>query len=118
MKNKHKLLILSILFTTNNILYSVTNIKGDVIFWISLGAYKTKNVKKMTLVSVLGIIKSIVANIYKLGYKYLYIKTKGFNKNKKIIIRYLNQSSLNILLLSDKTSFPHNGCRKRKIRRL
>nr|AHX02482.1 ribosomal protein S11 [Riquetophycus sp. HSY-2014a] len=118
MKNKKKLIILTILFTTNNILYALTDLNGKVIFWTSIGSKKTKGIKKTVSTSILAVTKNISNYIQKIGYKNLYIKIKGFNKSKKLVIKYLNQSFLNILLISDETSFPHNGCKKVKNRRV
>lgn len=116
MKNKIK--ILSILFTTNNTLYSLTDIDGKVIFWTSSGIKKIKGAKKVTSISALVAAKTIIKYLLKFNYKNIYLKIKGFNKNKKLIIKYFNQSFLNILLITDKTSFPHNGCKNPKKRRV
>lgn len=118
MKNKQKLIILAVLFTTNNVLYSLTQLNGNVIFWTSVGSKKTKGIKKITSTSILSVTKDIINCIQNIGYKNVYVKIKGFNKNKKVVIKYLNHSFLNILLISDETSFPHNGCKKAKNRRI
>ena len=118
MHSKKKILILTILFTTNNILYSLTDLSGNNIFWTSLGIYKNKGVKKLTSTSTVTSTKNLIQHIHNLSYKYVYIKLKGFNKNKKLVLRCLNNSFLTILLISDKTSFPHNGCKKPRIKRL
>ena len=115
---KNKIIILSILFTANNVLYSLTDVKGNVIFWTSSGRKKAKGVKKATSISVITAMKDIYKYINISGYKQIYLKIKGFNKNKKLIIKYLNQTFLNILLVSEHTAFPHNGCKKSKKRRV
>ena len=116
MKNKIK--ILSILFTTNNTLYSLTDLNGKVTFWTSSGSKKIKGVKKITSTSALAAAKSIIKHLLNSNNKNIYLKVKGFNKNKKLIIKYFNQSILNILLIADKTSFPHNGCKNSKNKRI
>lgn len=114
MKKKSKLAILTILFKTNNILYTLTDLNGNVIFWTSLGARKYKGIRKLTSTSALSITKRFIAHVYNFNYKHIFIKIKGFNKNKKQILKFLAYSPLNILLISDKTSFPHNGCKNIK----
>lgn len=117
MKNNSKLIILSILFTPNNILYYVTYLNGNVIFWTSSGT-KQKNTKKVTLIAITTAINHIKRKLKAINYKELYVKVKGFSKNKKVVIRYLKQSTLNISSISDKISWPHNGCKQQKIRRI
>ena len=118
MKNKNKLIILSILLTTNNIICSLTSLNGNILFWTSVGSKKAKGIKKMTSVSILTTIKIIISYVQYLEYQQIYLKIKGFNKNKKMILKFLNQSFFNILLVSDNTSSPHNGCKKVKKRRI
>lgn len=115
---KNKILILSILFTTNNTLYSLTDLDGKVTFWTSSGSKKIKGIKKVTSTSALTAAKNITKHLLKFNCKNIFLKVKGFNKNKKLIIKYFNKSFLNILLIADKTAFPHNGCKKAKSRRI
>lgn len=118
MENKNNLIVLSILFTPNNILYYATQLNGNIIFWTSAGVQKQKNTKKVTLISITTVINYIKHKLESINYKGLHIKAKGFSKNKKLVVKQLKQSTLNILSISDKTSWPHNGCKKRKIRRV
>nr|YP_010726698.1 ribosomal protein S11 [Cystoclonium purpureum f. stellatum]WDY85185.1 ribosomal protein S11 [Cystoclonium purpureum f. stellatum] len=118
MLNNNKLIILSVLFTPNNILFSVSNLKGQTLFWTSTGSKKLKGTKKITFAFVILIVKNIKYFINKLEYKFIFIKIKGFNKNKKIFLRCLKQYFGNVVLIYEKTSFPHNGCKKSKLRRI
>lgn len=116
--NLKKSIVLSILFTSNNILYTLTNFYGDVLFWTSTGSKKARGLKKTTSLIVISTTKIIITYANKLGYNYVHIKLKGFGKNKKIILKSLKQSFLQILSIRDESSFPHNGCKKPKIRRI
>lgn len=118
MKRNKKLVILSILFTPNNILFTLTCLNGKVLFWTSSGTKKIKGTKKISISIILLIINNIIEYLYKFNYNFIYIKTKGFNKNKKNILKYFKFSFLKILLISDETFFPHNGCKKSKLRRI
>lgn len=112
------MVVLTILFTTNNILYSLTSLEGKVFFWTSLGLKKVEGSKKSTQSLVINVVNIIIKTILYFNFKYTYLKLKGFNKNKRLVLKSLVQSPLNVLLISDKTSFPHNGCKKTKIRRI
>nr|YP_010888150.1 ribosomal protein S11 [Fushitsunagia catenata]WJJ67927.1 ribosomal protein S11 [Fushitsunagia catenata] len=113
-----KSLILSVLFTSNNVLFTLTNLHGDVFYWTSTGSYKQKGVKKLTSTSLSLAVKIILQQLKHLKYNFVHLKLKGFKKNKKIILRHFKTSNLNILSVSDFTSLPHNGCKNKKPRRL
>nr|AHX02552.1 ribosomal protein S11 [Sebdenia flabellata] len=114
----HRSIIITILFTSSNILYSVTDLDGKVICWSSVGSKKIKGTKKITLPNLTLTSKLIINCIKNLGYNFLHIRLKGFKKNKKTILKYFKTSTLNILSICDNTPLPHNGCKKRKVRRI
>nr|YP_009295531.1 ribosomal protein S11 [Mastocarpus papillatus]AOL58015.1 ribosomal protein S11 [Mastocarpus papillatus] len=119
MKNNNKnLVVLSILFTSSNILYSITESNGHVVFWTSSGTQKLKGTKKITSTSITNSIRYIIQKIQSLGGKYVYLKMRGFNKNKRSVTKQLKQSTLKILLISNQLFYPHNGCKLSKARRV
>jgi small subunit ribosomal protein S11 len=61
---------------------------------------------------------AIAKKSYELGFLQVHLKFKGFNKNKKSVVKALSHSGLINLSLQDLTSFPHNGCRIAKRRRI
>nr|APC24928.1 ribosomal protein S11 [Gracilariophila oryzoides] len=111
-KNNIKSVILVIIFTSNNILYTLTNIEGEVLFWTSAGLKRTRGTKKITLTTIVSSIKIILAYLNNVKIKYIHLKFKGFDKNKKIVLKYLKQSTLNILSITNNSMLPHNGCKK------
>ena len=113
-----KLAILKILFTSTNVLCSLTDIEGKVIFWTSIGIEKVKGIKKITSISINALLKRILVELSEIDCKFLYLEIKGFNRNKKLIIKFFKNSSISIISICDKTSFPHNGCRKKNLRRI
>ena len=113
-----KSLVLSLLFTSSNILCTIANLKGEVIYWTSVGTYKNKGTKKITSTSLTSVIKLLTNYLENIGCAFLHIRLKGLRKNKKMVLKYFKTSSLNILSICDNTSLPHNGCKKQKIRRL
>nr|UAT97996.1 ribosomal protein S11 [Ahnfeltia plicata] len=118
MKKIQKSIVISILFTSNNVVYSLTDFSGNVLFWTSTGSKKSRGVRKSTSMIVTSTSKTIADHSLKLGYSYAHIKIKGFGKNKKTAIKSLKLTSLNILSLCDQTSLPHNGCKKTRTRRI
>nr|YP_010921930.1 ribosomal protein S11 [Grateloupia turuturu]YP_010986428.1 ribosomal protein S11 [Pachymeniopsis lanceolata]WIM51236.1 ribosomal protein S11 [Grateloupia turuturu]WOL37396.1 ribosomal protein S11 [Pachymeniopsis lanceolata] len=113
-----KSVILTILFTSSNVLYTLTNLTGEVILWTSAGSKKVKGTKKVTSTTILVITKFIIKRITELGYKYMHIKLKGFKKNKKIALKHLKTKQVSILSVCDNSALAHNGCKQPKTRRI
>nr|YP_011017047.1 ribosomal protein S11 [Pterocladiella capillacea]WQB61725.1 ribosomal protein S11 [Pterocladiella capillacea] len=110
--------VLKILFTSTNILCVLTCIKGNILFWTSIGAKKIKGTKKITLISTNSALKEIITKLNSLECKFLHLQLKGFNRNKRNFTKFFKNSSINIISICDKTALPHNGCKKKKIRRI
>nr|YP_011017026.1 ribosomal protein S11 [Gracilaria hainanensis]WQB61704.1 ribosomal protein S11 [Gracilaria hainanensis] len=115
-KNNLKSVRLNILFTSNNILCTITNIEGEVLFWTSAGSRKSRGTKKITLTTIISILRLLLEYLNKSKIKYIHLNLKGFNKNKKVILKYFKQSFLNILSITNNSVHAHNGCKKLKKR--
>jgi small subunit ribosomal protein S11 len=117
LQNK-KIGVVFVLFTANNTLYSLTNFRGEVLFSISAGSLRTSNLKKIVpstiYISALKLAKYIQAQ----RFTYVHLRVKGVSKTKKFVIKALHHVGLKIFTLQDVTSFPHNGCRKKRSRRI
>nr|YP_009515592.1 ribosomal protein S11 [Sirodotia delicatula]AVK39608.1 ribosomal protein S11 [Sirodotia delicatula] len=113
-----KIGIIFVLFTTNNVLYVLTNCIGEVLFSISSGTQRIKGLKKIVPATVHLAALQLAHYISKTGFTQLHLKIKGVNKTKKIVVKTLSQLNLKFFTLEDTTSFPHNGCRKKKKRRI
>lgn len=109
--------IIFILFTSNNVICSFTDLKGSVITWNSAGSQKSGGLKK-TIPSIPSIcVIKLAKHILKLGFSGIHLKLKGFNKTKKSVIKILQQFDLDVLSYQDLTALPHNGCRKPRKKR-
>jgi len=111
-------LILFVLFSKNNILCTLANLKGKTLISTSGGVKRTKGIKKNTNSSIFTIIKILYQYSKKFSYLTLYIRIKGTNKNKNIFIKYLKSFGFNVLLIQEKLSLPYGGCKLIKSRRL
>lgn len=115
---KQKSVILIILFKPTNFFCILTDLKGKVLFWTSSGILNTRGTKKLIPSTIVYTFKYIINLFTKNQYKYIHIKIKGFNKNKKSILKIFKNTFLNILSICDLESLPHNGCKKPKKRRI
>lgn len=110
--------ILFVLFSKNNILCTLTNLKGETLIWISGGVKRTRGIKKSTNPTSVTIIKILHDYCKKFNYLTLYIRIKGTNKTKNNFVKYLKSFGFNILLIQEKLTLPYGGCKIIKSRRL
>lgn len=110
-----KTLILVIYFNYNNIFFTITNLKGNILTWNSLGFNKLKGTKKINVNSIKNNLKTIMLEF---NNNFFHIRVKGFSKYKKLILKNLKESNLKVLSIYDETSIPHNGCKLIKNRRI
>nr|YP_010199672.1 ribosomal protein S11 [Crassiphycus crassissimus]UAD89580.1 ribosomal protein S11 [Crassiphycus crassissimus] len=115
-KNNLKSVRLNILFTSNNILCTVTDIEGKVLFWTSAGSKKTRGTKKVTLTAIITILRLILEHLHQLKIRYVHLSLSGLDKNKKIVLKYFKQSFLNVLSITNNSMLSHNGCKNPKRR--
>nr|YP_009295179.1 ribosomal protein S11 [Dasya binghamiae]AOH77191.1 ribosomal protein S11 [Dasya binghamiae] len=120
LKNKSKnTYFIYILFTFNNIFYILLDLRGSILLWTSSGRNKIKGLKKITLNSIKMNLNEIFLYLLKNNKQVnLYVKLKGLNKFKKILINQLKQYPFNILSICDETVVSHNGCKLKKSRKI
>lgn len=111
----HSILIF-ILFTKNNMNFSLMNIKGKLFKWFSLGQKRMKGTKKLNALTSNLLTKVVINYVMKLNYSIIHLKIKGSNKYKQKTLKMLKKSSLYIVTISDLTIQPHNGCKLKNIR--
>nr|QVQ56642.1 ribosomal protein S11 [Erythrocystis saccata] len=108
-----------ILFNQNNIFLTVTDSKGFIFFWKSIGMLKTKGLKKLSSSSIKNFIFLCLNNLKQKPFVKIHIKIKGFNKCKKFFLKILLTFLTNkILSICDNSLKPNNGCKLKKNRRL
>ncbi len=102
----------------NNIIMTLTNPDGDVLFWSSAGKLGFKGAKKGTSFAASKVAEAMALAIEKAKIKTLKIFVKGIGAGRVSALRSLAAQGLNIISVKDTTSIPHNGCRPKKPRRL
>lgn len=108
--------ILFIHFSANNILFTVTDLKGELAKTITAGSFKAVGVKKVSLTSIKTAVLSVSAVLHN---KTVHIKCRGMSRLKRLVFKLvLKIPKLNVLTICDLTVLPHNGVRKPKIRRV
>lgn len=114
---KHSL-ILFVIFTNNNILCTLTDLEGKTLKSVSTGSKKIKGIKKVTNTTITTIIKILYKYVKTYKFFSLYVRIKGTSKSKNEFIKTLKTHNFNILLIQEKLSLPHGGCRTPRLRKL
>jgi len=102
----------------NNIIMTLTNPDGGVLFWSSAGKIGFKGAKKGTSFAASKVAESMVFAIEKAKIKKLKLFVKGIGAGRVSALKSLAAKGLNIVSVKDTTSMPHNGCKPKKPRRL
>ena len=102
----------------NNTIISLTNLKSEVIFWASSGSCGFKGARKGTPFSAKVAIDKVIKFATDQGIKTVQVVLKGPGPGRETVIRSLQKSNFEILLICDRTAIPHNGCRPPKKRRV
>jgi small subunit ribosomal protein S11 len=115
---KQELHLIYIIITSNNVLFTVTDLNGKTLLTYSSGAAQYKNHQKTnsTAVTMTG---------YQLGQKAILkditdvtIIFKGSKKGRKEALTGIHNSGILVKNIVDLTPIPHNGCRRQKQRRV
>jgi small subunit ribosomal protein S11 len=111
--------IVYVLITNNNTFINIKTRKVNLLRWINAGSYGYKNAQKSSFFAAENIaIKfgKLVKYTYKINN--IIVKIKGFRGSRRNVIKGLKKAKLSIYKYEDITPFAHNGCRKKKKRRL
>jgi ribosomal protein S11 len=96
-------------------MFTVTNLLGDTFFKKSAGA---EDVPKKSKAACRSICYNILLQLQSNSIKRVNLKFRGgFKKWRRTISWYFLKNKIKLLTLSDLTSYPHNGCRKKKLKR-
>jgi small subunit ribosomal protein S11 len=105
--------------TLNNTIINVTNSKGDSLYSISAGHLQFKKSKRTSAYSAKICLQKALEKVKALKPKNIEVNLKGLSFARMAILKELrNVSDLPIILFTDSTPRPFNGCRKRKQRRV
>lgn len=110
--------IVHIKSTFNNTIITITNIAGDTISWASAGNLGFKGSRKSTPFAAQIAAEKAALEAKSTGLKVVKIFVKGPGSGRETAIRAIEGAGLEITLIQDITSVPHNGCRPPKRRRV
>lgn len=116
-KNKKNIVIFHILCTFNNIIITLSDIKGNSIYWSTASSVGFKGAKKSTPYAAQTAAEKVGKYAYDKNLKEAKIFIKGGGVGRDYAVRGIFNCGIDILSICDATSEPHNGCRLKKTRR-
>ncbi len=102
----------------NNTIITLTDLKGNVLTWVSSGSIGFKGTKKATPFAASKVAETVVQAAKKLGIEKIQVMVKGIGSGRESAIRSIAARGLEITSIKDITPIPHNGCRPPKTRRV
>lgn len=104
--------------TYNNTMITVTDPEGNALAWATAGASGFKGTRKSTPYAATITAEKVVEKLAPYGVEKLKIFVKGVGTGREQAIRGLHVAGMDLQAIYDMTPLPHNGCRKRKARRV
>ena len=102
----------------NNIIISITNLKGEVISWSSAGKMGFRGSKKNTPYAAQVAAEDASKIAVESGLRKAKVFVKGPGNGRDSAIRTIHNSGIEVSEIVDVTPMPHNGCRPPKRRRV
>lgn len=104
--------------TFNNTMISITEPNGNVLAWASAGASGFKGTRKSTPYAATITAEKVIEKVAPYGVERLKVFINGVGTGREQAVRGLHAAGINLEAIFDRTSAPHNGCRKKKRRRV
>jgi len=104
--------------TFNNLLITITDMRGNALAWGSAGKAGFKGSKKSTPFAATVAAEQAAREALSAGVKRVHVKVQGPGSGRESAIQALATAGLQVKSIKDVTPIPHNGCRPSKRRRV
>lgn len=105
--------------TFNNTLITITTMSGDVLYQDSAGKQGFKGSRKATPFAAQLTAEAAVKHVTEeFNMKRVEVRVSGPGGGRDSAMTSIKRSGLDVIRLIDTTPLPHNGCRRRKKRRV
>lgn len=102
----------------NNTIVTVTDEKGGVIAWASAGSIGFKGAKKSTPYAASLAASAAIEKAKLRGLRKADIFISGVGSGRDSAIRAFHSANIEVDKIQDVTPMAHNGCRRKKVRRV
>jgi small subunit ribosomal protein S11 len=104
--------------TFNNLLITITDMRGNTLAWGSAGKAGFKGSKKSTPFAATVAAENCGREAMNLGLRRVHVRIQGPGSGRESAIQALASVGLRVVSIRDVTPIPHNGCRPPKKRRV
>lgn len=104
--------------TFNNVLITITDMKGNALVWGTAGKAGFKGSKKSTPFAATVAAENCGREAMNLGLRRVHVRVQGPGSGRESAIQALASAGLRVVSIRDVTPIPHNGCRPPKKRRV
>lgn len=104
--------------TFNNTIISITDMQGNVVSWSSAGQCGFSGSRKSTAFAAQMAAETAAKKAMDMGLREVRVHVNGPGAGRESAVRAVQAAGLNVTLIRDVTSIPHNGCRPPKRRRV
>jgi small subunit ribosomal protein S11 len=104
--------------TFNNVLITITDMRGNTIAWGTAGKAGFKGSKKSTPFAATVAAENVGREAMNLGVRKLHVLVQGPGSGRESAIQALASVGLRVVSIKAVTPIPHNGCRPPKKRRV
>lgn len=102
----------------NNVIITMTNLRGQVVSWSSAGKAGFKGSKKNTPYAAQVAAQQAAQEAFDAGMRSAEVFVKGPGAGREAAIREIDGKGIKVTRIVDITPVPHNGCRPPKKRRV
>jgi small subunit ribosomal protein S11 len=104
--------------TFNNVMITITDLRGNTITWGTAGKAGFKGSKKSTPFAATVASENCAREALNLGLRKVHVRVQGPGSGRESAIQALASVGLKVASIRDVTPIPHNGCRPPKKRRV
>ena len=104
--------------TFNNVMVTLTDVRGNTLSWATAGKMGFKGSRKNTPFAAQVSAESAAKEAFDMGLRKVDVVIKGPGSGREAAVRALQTAGIEILTIRDITPMPHNGCRPPKKRRV
>jgi small subunit ribosomal protein S11 len=110
--------IVHISATFNNVLITITDMRGNTLTWGTAGQAGFKGSKKSTPFAATVASENCAREAMNMGLRRVHVRVQGPGSGRESAIQALASAGLRVVSIRDVTPIPHNGCRPPKKRRV
>ena len=104
--------------TFNNVLITLTDMRGNTLAWGTAGKAGFKGSKKSTPFAATVAAENCAREAMNMGLRRVHVRVQGPGSGRESAIQALASVGLRVVSIRDVTPIPHNGCRPPKKRRV